>query len=502
MDRTTTAPAMTEPGMAEPGTGDARRGLWRLVSARLRILGWVLLLLALAGTAALLLQRRVLIEGLDDEIERGLVQEAEEVRVLAGGRNPQTGQPFGGDAAAVFDTFLRRNIPGEGETLLTFVDGRPYKATAGPYRLDQDPGLVRRWAGLTDSDLGEVSTPAGVVRYLAVPLADEQGTRGVFVVANFVRQERDEIDRTTQVGAVVYGSVLLMAVALAWFVAGRVLAPVRAVTETAKQATETDLSRRIPVPVADDEIAELARTFNSMLGRLERAFQDQRDFLNDAGHELRTPITIIRGHVELQGDDPSERRETRAIVLDELDRMARIVDDLLVLARAEEPDFLRRETVELEVLTGELLAKAGALADRDWRLAATGHGALVADRQRLTQAVMNLAHNAVQHTSEGDAVALGSAMRDGEARLWVRDSGPGVPTDQQERIFERFARSGDNVRRSEGAGLGLAIVRAIAEAHGGRVELDSQEGMGSVFTVVLPVHQEEEASEHEELTPA
>jgi signal transduction histidine kinase len=93
-------------------------------------------------------------------------------------------------------------------------------------------------------------------------------------------------------------------------------------------------------------------------------------------------------------------------------------------------------------------------------------------------------------------------MRDGEARLWVRDSGPGVPTDQQERIFERFARSGDNVRRSEGAGLGLAIVRAIAEAHGGRVELNSQEGMGSVFTVVLPVHQEEEASEHEELTPA
>jgi signal transduction histidine kinase len=486
MDRTTTAPAMTEPGMAEPGTGDARRGLWRLVSARLRILGWVLLLLALAGTAALLLQRRVLIEGLDDEIERGLVQEAEEVRVLAGGRNPQTGQPFGGDAAAVFDTFLRRNIPGEGETLLTFVDGRPYKATAGPYRLDQDPGLVRRWAGLTDSDLGEVSTPAGVVRYLAVPLADEQGTRGVFVVANFVRQERDEIDRTTQVGAVVYGSVLLMAVALAWFVAGRVLAPVRAVTETAKQATETDLSRRIPVPAADDEIAELARTFNSMLGRLERAFQDQRDFLNDAGHELRTPITIIRGHVELQGDDPSERRETRAIVLDELDRMARIVDDLLVLARAEEPDFLRRETVDLDVLTGELLAKAGALADRDWRLAATGHGALVADRQRLTQAVMNLLDNAARHSGPGSPIELGSALVGGEARLWVRDNGPGVAPEDHERIFGRFARARHGHGQAGAAGLGLAIVRAVAEAHGGRVDLESRPGAGATFTITIP----------------
>lgn len=446
----------------------------------------MLLLLGLAGVATLLVERRVLLEGLDDEVEQALVQEAEEMRVLAAGRNPETGQPFAGDVAAIFDTFLRRNIPGEGEALLTLVDGRPYKATAAPYRLDEDRMLVRRWAGLNRTDRGEVSTPAGPVRYLAVPLADAEGARGVFVVANFLRQERQEIARTTQVGAAVYGSVLVVAGGLAWVVAGRVLAPVRAVTETAKELTETDLSKRIAVGAADDEIAELARTFNSMLDRLERAFGNQRDFLNDAGHELRTPITIIRGHVELEGDDPDERAETRAVILEELDRMSRIVDDLLVLARAEQPDFLRREAVDVDVFTAELLTKARSLAERDWRLAATGHGVVVADRHRLTQAVMNLLDNAARHSGRAVPIELGSAVVGDEARFWVRDHGPGVAPEDHERIFERFARAHDGHPSPGTAGLGLAIVRAIAEAHGGRVEVDSRPGAGATFTLTIP----------------
>ena len=176
------------------------------------------------------------------------------------------------------------------------------------------------------------------------PLADASGTRGVFVVANFLRQEREEIDHATRVGVAVYASVLVLAVAVTWLVAGRVLAPVRMVTEAAKELTESDLSRRIPIGRAHDEIAELARAFNSMLDRLERAFRNQREFLDDAGHELRTPITIIRGHVEVEGDDPDERGVTRGVVLDELDRMGRIVDDLLVLAQAEQPYAGRRST--------------------------------------------------------------------------------------------------------------------------------------------------------------
>jgi len=238
----------------------------------------------------------------------------------------------------------------------------------------------------------------------------------------------------------------------------------------------------------DDELAELGRTFNAMLDRLQAAFDAQKDFVSDAGHELRTPITIIRGHLELLGDDPGERRETVELVCDELDRMSRFVDDLLLLAQAEQADFIQLGEVDLDALTEELLAKAGALAPREWHLQANGIGRLQADRQRLTQALMQLAQNAVQHTQEGDRIALGSALQDGHARLWVADTGPGVPVAERERIFDRFAR-GSGARRSQGAGLGLAIVRAIAEAHGGRVDLQStRPDAGATFIVTIPTH--------------
>jgi two-component system, OmpR family, sensor kinase len=280
--------------------------------------------------------------------------------------------------------------------------------------------------------------------------------------------------------------VLLIASALAWVVAGRVLAPLRVLDDTARSISATDLTRRIPVS-GDDEIAELTRTFNAMVDRLERAFASQRAFVSDASHELRTPITIVRGHLELLGDDPDERRETIALVMDELGRMSRFVDDLLLLARAERNDFLRVEEVELGALTDELLDKAIGLGPRTWAVEARGEARLQADRQRLTQAVMGLAQNAVQHTSAGDPVWIGTGVDGDEAALWVRDSGPGIPRDDQERVFERFARASGSRRRSEGAGLGLAIVRAIAEAHGGRAELASRPGAGSTFTVVVPL---------------
>ena len=224
-----------------------------------------------------------------------------------------------------------------------------------------------------------------------------------------------------------------------------------------------------------------------MVDRLEGAFASQRAFVEDASHELRTPITIVRGHLELLGDDPQERRETVALVTDELDRMSRFVDDLLLLAKAERSDFLRVDEVELGALTDELLDKAAGLGKRTWALEARGEAVLHADRQRLTQAVMGLAQNAVQHTKDGDAIWIGSGVDGGEASLWVRDSGPGVAREDQDRIFDRFARAAGSRRRSEGAGLGLAIVRAIAEAHGGRATLASQPGAGSTFTVVVPV---------------
>ena len=166
--------------------------------------------------------------------------------------------------------------------------------------------------------------------------------------------------------------------------------------------------------------------------------------------------------------------------------MNRMVDDLLLLARSERPDFLNLDLVDIEDLTYDMHAKASSIAPRRWELDAAGRGQLVGDRQRLTQALLQLAQNAAEHTEEGDTITLGSALADGQARFWVRDQGPGVSALDAERIFERFSR-GSRTRRTEGAGLGLSIVRAIAEAHGGTVTLSGTPPHGATFTVAVPL---------------
>jgi two-component system OmpR family sensor kinase len=338
---------------------------------------------------------------------------------------------------------------------------------------------------LTGSERGAVGTPAGSVEYLAVPLLGQQGpTRGVFVAAIFRDRESGEVSDALRVVVGVGLGMLLVGSVLAWLLADRVLRPVTNVTEAARSISGGDLSRRIP-DAGHDEIGVLTQTFNDMLARLETAFANQQRFVNDAGHELRTPITIVRGHLELLEDDPQERAETLALVMDELDRMSRIVDDLLTLAKWEQPDFLRPAAFELGAFADDVLAKASAIGPRDWQLDAVTDATVVADRQRVTQALMQLAQNAVQHTEEGDEIGLGVFAGNGEMRFWVRDTGPGIPFEEQAHVFDRFYRAGGE-RRSEGAGLGLSIVQAIAGAHGGRIELASVPGSGATFTIILP----------------
>jgi signal transduction histidine kinase len=444
-------------------------------------------LLAVSTAISLVAVRQVLHLGLDEEINNQLLQESAEFRSLMGGNDPSTGRPFGTDLKSIFDVFFERNFPGEGELLLSILDGKPYKskrAQDASYRLERQEGLLRQWSGLNNPQRGELETPIGPARYLAVPVVFEGRTRGAFIVANFPAHEQGEIDGAIGLALAVSGGVLAIALLLAWWLAGRVLGPLRLLTRTARSIKDSDLTRRIPVR-AHDEVSELAATFNEMLDRLEAAFTGQRQFLDDAGHELRTPITIIRGHLELLEEAPEHRRETLDLVMDELERMARIVNDLVILAKHQQPDFLDLRGVDLGRLTKEVYAKATALAPRRWRLENVGQGQIVADPQRLTQAMIQLADNAVKHTAEGDALSLGSSLAGEEARFWVRDTGPGIPREEQERIFQRFARR-RGVSSLEGAGLGLAIVRAIAEAHGGRVELQSRAGAGATFTVAIP----------------
>jgi signal transduction histidine kinase len=428
----------------------------------------------------------------DARIDEQLTQEVQEIRRLASGNDPETGRAFGTDVRRIFEVFLQRNIPTQNETMLTFVDGRPFLRSQreAPYRVDLDPELASRWSQLDTSRRGVAETPEGDYEYQAVPVTAGGQQRGVFVVGVFADLERRDATGPVLAAGAVGLFTLIVGSLMAWRLAARVIDPVEEVTATAHAITETDLTKRIDTH-GEDEIAALARTFNDMLDRLELAFHTQRQFIDDAGHELRTPITIIRGHLEVLGDDAAERAETIALVTDELDRMARMVNDLLILAKSEQPDFLRLDTVDLSALTQELESKARALAHRSWVVEATGRGTIVADRQKLTQAAMQLAENAVQHTSEGDEIALGSKMSSTEAAIWVKDSGPGIAAEDQARIFRRFRRGAAGPRPSDGAGLGLAIVKAIADAHHGRVEIDSSPGTGALFRIAIPVDQPE-----------
>ena len=500
----TTAETTTRPAAAGEARGDVvgRPGLadklerlrWVPSSLRARIVAWFIGVLALSTVLMVVVTYEVLGFRLDQRIDAELRQEAAELRALAGTRDPKTGEAFT-NVRRIFDVYLVRNVPSRNEALITFLAGEPYLRSRQvvPYRLDADPALVARWANLTDTDRGAVSTPAGRVEYLAVPLKAGGETGGVFVAAIFRDKTLNEVERSGVLAAGAVGlGVLLLGSLLAWRLADRVVRPVTALTRTARSISETDLSARIPAE-GKDEVAQLATTFNEMLDRLERSFASQRRFADDASHELKTPLTIVRGHLELLDEDPAERRETLALVTDELDRMGRIVEDLLVLARRDEPDFLSLSTVDVGALTDALLAKAGALARREWVLDVRGQGVIVADGQRLTQAVVQLAENAARYAGADEPIAIGSIVSGGEARFWVRDQGPGIPAHERQAVFERFRR-GAGTGRSDGAGLGLAIVKTIAEAHNGRVELETSSA-GSVFSIVVPVDQPTPAEE-------
>jgi two-component system, OmpR family, sensor kinase len=455
----------------------ARRSLFAGVRARV-LLSFIALLLV-STAASIVVLREVLLSRIDDEIDRELTRELLPVQSLSAQGDPQTGRPFG-EVEELLDTFIRRNPPPVDGAFVGFAGGSLSEIRSA---LPDEAGIATALAGLartTEPGTGNVALPAGEARYVAIPLDDE----GVLVAASLTAADREQVERAVWIAVGVSGVVLLLAGLFIWLAAGRTLAPLKELSQTARAISETDLSGRIAVR-GNDEIAQLARTFNGMLDRLQAAFATQKDFLSDVSHELRTPITVIRGYLETLGNSPSERAEATAVVQDELDRMSRYVDDLLLLTQAVRPDFLRPAPVDLDLFTHDLFTKARSLGDRSWRLDGTGIGILLADQQRLTQAVMNLAENAVGHTAPGERIWLGSSLVGSTARLWVRDEGPGVDPVDQERIFERYAQAGARAE-SGGAGLGLAIVRAVAEGHGGRVELDSAPGVGSTFSIVIP----------------
>jgi signal transduction histidine kinase len=279
-------------------------------------------------------------------------------------------------------------------------------------------------------------------------------------------------------------SLVSAMVILAWFMTGRALVPVSAITGRVKEITGSTLDQRVPEPDTEDEIGDLARTMNAMLERLEHASDSQKRFMSDASHELRSPVAAIRTQLEtaLLHPESADWSQVGRTVLTEDQRLGALVDNLLVLSRLEEG--VRRSTTDVDI--DEILHD---LATRKYDVAVDWTGVLagrvVGVRDEVASIVRNLVDNAVRHASS--VVRVDLTTDGGVVRLRVQDDGPGVPADLREKIFERFSRLEEGRSRDAGgAGLGLALTRRIVESHGGQIRVDDAPGGGAVFVVELP----------------
>ena len=459
---------------------------WRRLGVRGRVVAAFLLLLLGAELVSLLVVDRAGQRRIDEQTDRSLASSVDDLRTRLDAAGSTLGEPGGPTVASLFDEQLRTRAAPSDEAVLTFLNGRPYAASAGSPVVLEDLAIADRWATSGDSASGTVATSAGAARWVSVPLVSGDRVLGSYVAVAFDRSARQAMRDTVETVSIVTGLVLVGATLLAWGLAGRALTPVRELASTARSITGSDdLHSRIAV-ASGDEVGDLARSFNDMLDHLEVAFDSQSRFLDGTTHELRTPITVVRGHVELLDDDPVVRAEEVTLVLDELDRMDRLVTDLRVLARSERPDFLVLDDVDLAELVTTIGRKAKALAPRRWSID-VGPGPVPArvDPHRLTQAVLGLVDNAVRVTDAEDEIAIGLRSVPGRATITVVDSGPGIEEAYQGSLFDPAVRTVR--RRPGGTGLGLPIVAAIAAAHRGSVSVRSRPGAGATFEIDLPV---------------
>jgi heavy metal sensor kinase len=324
----------------------------------------------------------------------------------------------------------------------------------------------------------------------ALPTADGR----LLIVGESLRSQQQAVRGVLLLLAVAGPIALLLTAAAAWVLVGRALAPVERLRRGADAIGLRHLDERLPEPGTADEIGQLAITLNTMLRRLQSGVQAQRQLVADASHELRTPLAAMRAELDVSlreaGHTPAERALMEGL-RDDVDRMSRTVTNLLTLARADAGRLeLRTGPLDLAELAGSSVAALGALARQAGvRLELQAEPALAeGDPQRLGLAIDNLVQNALQHTAGGQTT-VSSWTRDGEAGVTVTDSGPGIPPELRDRVFERFFRiDGSRSRESGGSGLGLAICAEIARAHGGRLWLDGGEddGYGSSFSLALP----------------
>jgi two-component system OmpR family sensor kinase len=358
--------------------------------------------------------------------------------------------------------------------------GEAASETEGTTRLLNAP------SGMTNAS----SEEAGRLRVLSRPIVQDGQTLGTFRVAD----PRQPIERAQAGLRKTYLAVslvaLLVSIAVAVSVANLITRPLRRMAGVASAVDAGELTHRIGDVGTGYEATMLAESFDHMLDRLESAFTRQHEFVSDASHELRTPLTVLRGQLELlarEDDSAEERVRTIEMLLRGLDHMSRLVDDMLVLARAEAGELIQPQPIVLADYLEDLQRDLPLFGERDFHVEGPRHGTLVADPDRLSQVLRNLVKNAVSHTEHGDRVTVALKPRGDRLEFSVADGGPGIPQEQLERVFDRFYRTDTGRARDEGgSGLGLAIARAIVKAHGGRIWAESPAGGGASINFEVP----------------
>jgi len=333
------------------------------------------------------------------------------------------------------------------------------------------------------------------LRLISVPIVYQKNLLYIVQVGTSMESVDQTLNRLLLVLLVTMPIALAVSLAGGWFMAGRALRPVDAITQAAQRIAGGDLTQRLTVPASADEIGRLTNTFNDMIDRLETSFRQIRQFSSDASHELRTPLTVMKGETELALRRPRDQHDYQVVLesnLEEIDRMTRIVDELLFLSRADMGEVkMERLPVRLETLIEDIHRQASLLGqERDIQvvLGAVTPAIVLGDELRLRELFLNLVDNAVKYSKPAGTVDIALAVEQGEARLSVADRGIGIAAEDLPRIFDRFYRTDDaRAHTKKGTGLGLAICTWIAESHQGRIDVKSEVGVGSTFTVTLPL---------------